>query len=260
MRIKKTDESGQQALVKFDAELAARAALSAQMEAGVSLGQFISTRNGHFSYQGAPIKDDRLEVVVMASILENKFYDRDFDPDQPSSPACYAFGTDNATMCPHAAAPTPQCETCFACKQNQFGTSIRGRGKACKNSRRIALLSKDDLKNITEGPIAYLPLPVTSVRGWAACVMQITQVLKYPLWAMVTEITIAPDLKTQYCISFRALSSITDRTMLTALLARSNQVEEGIGFPYPVYQQLSVPTGKRSKKKEQPQPQQKTKF
>lgn len=235
-------------IVKWDEELARRAALSKGMEDSVATGNFLSVRGGQMSYNGNQIEGNRMKCVVLASVLENKYYDKKFDPDSPASPVCYAFGMNDKDLKPHEKAPSKQSEKCEGCEHNEWGSSSRGRGKACKNGRRLGLLHADSLKEkdgVKNGTVIYLELPVTSVKGWASYVQGIAAVKKRPPCAVITEISVASDPKTQLKVSFKVVDD-APKELLGELLERADAVEKMIGFPYPDF---SEDEGDRKPKK-----------
>src|SRR5690606_25613194 len=98
---------------------------------------------------------NELEVVVVASVFANTLYADKFQPGVVSLPICYAFGDPDSddpegTMRPHEEAEDPQSDACADCPMNQFGSAPEGRGKACKNTRRLAVMLAEDLDNVEE--------------------------------------------------------------------------------------------------------------
>lgn len=238
MALKGKEKGG--AIVKWDEQMAAYAERFAKQEAAVGLGQFISIRNAKMSFNGNEVPGNKLSVIVLDSVLENAMYVGQFDPSTPQSPICYAFGRTDAEMKPHEKAPQPQSPTCSTCEHNVFGTSDRGKGKACGNVRRLALIPASDLEqaqDIEEAKLAYLKVPVTSVKAWAGYVQQLSNTLKRPPFAVVTEISVQPDNKTQLKVQFRMVESITEAKLFKALLAKHEEAEKAIIFPYPEFEE-----------------------
>ena len=222
-----------QAITKYDAEMAKYAQMAKDTEKNVGGGNFISLRGGHMAYKGAQVPGDKMNVIVIDHILENDFYDGAYDPDNPKAPDCYAFGRDDDEMAPHENSAVPQSEACAGCEQNEFGTGgVSGRGKACKNSRRLALITEGDMEDVENAEIAYLKIPVTSVRAWAGYVRQCADVLNKPPFAVVTQIEVVPDAKSQFKLEFTMQQEIEDGEALGALLTVREKVEKEIAFPY----------------------------
>lgn len=222
------------AVAKWDEALAARAKIAQKAEASVSTGEWISVKGGQLTFKGNVCPGNKLDAVILASRLENQWYEGDYDANSPQSPSCYAFGTDEETMVPHEKSPNKQSDSCATCPHNEYGSADKGRGKACKNVRRVSLIpasALDDPGAIPDEQAAYLKVPVTSVKGWAGFVQGLSQLNRPPL-AFVTEISTTPDAQTQFKVNFRAKESIEDGETIGALLTRADKAEGAIEFPY----------------------------
>ncbi len=220
------------AVKKWDEELAREAAEAASTEASTQLGKFISIKGGVLRYNGNDIPGNKMNVVVLDSVLENHYYTEDYDPDNPAAPVCFAFGNDEKMMAPHEASTEKQHETCKDCPQNEWGTANKGKGKACKNVRRLGMLTEDALADIESAEVAYLKIPVTSVKAWAGYVSQLVNSLKRPPFAVVTEISCRPHPKNQVEVQFKLVEQINDSAQLEALLAKKQAGREALVFPY----------------------------
>ena len=233
MAFKKTEADSTKQLNTWDDKLAAEAAAAAAIEESASSGgSFISTRGGRFAFNNADVPGNKLQVIVVDHILENHYYADMFDPDNPSSPVCFAFGRQNAEMQPHEDSGMPQCTQCTGCPLNEFGSAAMGRGKACKNIRRLALITQDGLEDVDAAMVSYLKIPVTSTKAWSVYVSQLATVLKRPPFAVVTEISIVPDPKTQFRLNFKVLEQLTDETVLQALITKRTAIESELFHPY----------------------------
>jgi hypothetical protein len=236
------------AVVAWDEALAARAAIAKKSEASVSTGSFISVKGAQMTYQGNPVDGNKMDVVIIDSIMENKYYEGKYDPNNAQGPACYAFGRDEDDMKPHDKVADPISDSCVGCPNNEWDSGDGGKGKACKNIRRLAVIPADVLDGgpeaIATAEVAYLEVPVTSVKAWAGFVNQLAASKKPPL-AFITEISVAPDAKTQLKVSFKAQSAIEDGELLGALLDKADIVEKGIDFPYQAFEaKVAKPTRK----------------
>lgn len=218
--------------MRWDEELAKEAA--AQASAVRTAGNFFSVRGGQLSYQGKPIKGNAMDVIVIDFVLENGWYeDAEFDPDQPRSPACYAFGRSEKDMAPHAEATSPQNESCAQCPKNVFGSAPKGSGKACKNIRRLAVIPADALESgIEDAEVGLLRVPVTSCKAWNEYLIKLRDVAKRPTWAVITRVEVSPDKKTQVAVTFDLTSKIKDEHLM-ALCEKAKAVAKSIEAPYP---------------------------
>lgn len=243
------------AVIKWEEKLAAMADAAAAAEQGGG-GNFLSLRGGMLAYQGNAIPGDKINVIVLDSLHERQYFDDDYDPDTPQSPACYAFakaGEDEDEMAPHEKAPHKQSETCACCEWAEWGSSDKGRGQACKQVRRLSLILADQAQTpaaIKDAEEVYLKVPVTSVKAWRGYVQQIAA-LKRPPFAVVTEISVVKDPKTQFRVQFRLVSQITKAEQFEALMTRHETARKTIDFPYPDFaeEEAAAPARKTRKAK-----------
>lgn len=246
---KKTTASKSTAIAKWDEALAARAKIAKKAEASVSTGEWISVKSGQLAFQGNVVPGNKMDVVILAYRLENQFYEGAYDSNSPQAPSCYAFGVDDESMAPHEKAENKQADACHGCPMNEWGSAEQGRGKACKNVRRVCVIPADALdagaEGIKDAAWAFLKVSVTSVKGWAGYVNSLAQLSRPPL-AFVTEISVTPDPNTQFKISFNAKESIEDGELIGALLEKADKAEAAIEFPYqPVEQVVQQPKNGR---------------
>lgn len=252
------------ALANWDEEMAKQAQVAADMEASTAGGQFFSLRGGQLTFNDAPLPGNQMAVVVLDSVMENVYYEGKFDPDDITGPACYAFGRDEKTIKPHTAVAEPQHETCAGCPQNEWGSADTGRGKACANRRRLALIPAGAFNTATgkfepvlepehyeTAQIAYLKLPVTSVKGYAAVVKQVAAALKRPPHGVFMKFKVVPDAKSQFRVLVEPLQQVPNE-LLGVIMARHDEAKNSIEFPYAVAEEGAAdkkPVGKGNKKR-----------
>lgn len=203
----------------------------------------ISTRGGVLTVDDSPVPGNEMDVVVLASIHENQYFTVSFNPDKPAIPVCYAFSEVDGPeegMAPHAEVVDKQADDnglCAACWANQMGSADVGRGKACKNVRRMAVIPADALDSadaLEEAEARMLKVPVMSVRGWAAYVREkLGEELKRPSWGVVTTIKLVPDPKSQFRVvfSFKELVNF-DQGLYDAMQKKIKVVADSLTAPY----------------------------
>jgi hypothetical protein len=236
------------ALVAWKEKLAGYAKKDVKTEKLNTGAPTISTRGGILSIDGRPVPGGELNVVVIAAVHVNTYYPGRFDPDNKQAPVCYAYGDPEAedpeaTMAPHEEAEDPQSTGCADCEFNVMGSSDTGRGKACKNIRRLAVIDASDVDDGAEGvknaEIRMLNVPVTSVRNWAKYTHMVADDLELPTFAVVTNVTCAPDAKTQYKVLFELGHALElDDAVFTALEARRTEALKTMTAPYPTNEEL----------------------
>lgn len=220
----------------WEARMRADAEKYEEAEKNVGVGQFMSIRGGVLQFQQTPVPGNKMRAVILHSILANAFYVGEYDPNNPQAPVCYAFAETEEEMAPHADAPDKQHEDCASCPNNKFGSAEKGRGKACKNGRRLAVIHADALADpagIKDTTVAILGLPPTSLPSWASYVKSLKGVTGRPIYGVVTEIAVVPDPKNQFKVTFTLVDKITDKKVLGAVYAKHVEQLESLAFPFP---------------------------
>lgn len=201
----------------------------------VTTAKFISIRGGKLTYGGADVPNNELRCVVLAYTLENQYYVGRFDPNTPQVPSCYAFGLDKDEMMPHESATDKQNDNCATCPLNEYESDPKGgKGKACKNVIRLALIAESDLEDLDNAEIVYMKVPVTSVKNFLAYAKkQIGEVIKRPFWSVITQIKVEQDDDTAVKVYFTLAEKIEDSDLFTPLKDMYDTNTESVGFPYP---------------------------
>lgn len=240
----KTSKS--KAVATWEEELAKEAEVAAAMEANAGGGQFFSIKGGALSWNDAPIPDNEMAVIILDSVLENVYFEGPYDPDTPQAPVCFAFGRAEDEMGPHLIvtdAGQQLHEQCDGCEMNEWGSADVGRGKACRNTRRLAMIPAgqfdrsgefevfEDAAHFETAQVGYMKLPVTSVNGYAAFVKQVAGALKRPPFGIITKVSLVPDDKTQFKVVFEPMEKVGDELM-PIVMDRHNEAKTLIEFPY----------------------------
>ena len=141
-------------------------ALTKQL-AGTSGVARIVPKNGIFrkvvgGEEMGKVKNNINVVIVNASPKVGRvFYMKQWTPDaEPSAPDC--FSNDGASPDPQAA--NPQSDRCDTCQQNIKGSGM-GNSKACRYSRRLALVLEEDFGTSLEGKVYQMNLASKSLFG-----------------------------------------------------------------------------------------------
>lgn len=229
------------ALATYDEKFAAYAK-KRQQEEPAAAGQFFSLRGGQLTFNDAVVEGNQMAVIVLDAVHENCFYKSKFNPEVITAPDCYAFGRKEDELVPHPEAPDKQNPTCAGCRHNVFGSG-EGRGKACSNRRRLAMISAGTFDKklgefrIFENPkdfesdIAFLKLPVTSVKGFKSFVRKITDVMNRPEWGVFTKVSVESDPRSQFRVNFEVLDLLPPELFET-VEERASEAQKSIIFPY----------------------------
>jgi hypothetical protein len=242
------------ALANYDARLAAlgkKSVETAKTMAGQT-GKNIGTQGAKFHIDGNIVKEDYLDLVIVDFIIMNTLYTpgKKFDPKNPDSPICFAFGRageGEPEIRSHADSIFPQggtqyqpkggktgceCEFCWA---NQWeSTDGPGKGKACKNGFRLACISATDLKDaasIAKAEIRYLAVAPTSGKAWAAHTDQVGEALDKHVMAVVTRVTIESAPSGGHLLYFETQEEV-NKELFGPLLDKYEKAVKEIEFPF----------------------------
>lgn len=209
-----------------------------------------SLRAGVLSYNGQAMPDNKMKVIVVASAFEKAMFISKFDPNDIKPPLCFALSPDGIDMVPHENSfrkqgsmeldekqkEIPGTEMCHGCPQLEWGSdpnSPSGRGKMCKETRRLGLLPFDALEGgIDKAVSAMLRVSVTSVGNWSDYVHLLSATMKRPAWSVVTEISVIPNVKNQFTVQFEAVQAINDTALLSKIQAMRERVQKSVLNPY----------------------------
>lgn len=138
------------------------------------------------------MEGEALEVVIVDFVSTNLLYDGPFDRDNPQPPSCFAIGAEPSLLVPSPNSPNKQAETCSVCPNNQFGSAQNGKGKACKNTRLLALMPASAIDDPKEAPIWILSVPPTSLKAFDSYAHTLAAKHKTVPIGVVTQITLDP--------------------------------------------------------------------
>lgn len=216
-------------LISYADQWQAEAAIMAEEEPVGGASNWLSTKGGILSFNGARVPGNQLACVVVGSVKERAYFDGRYSAREAAPPVCFALGRPNEDTSPHPNTEkrgfNPQSETCATCPQNEWGSSDTGRGKACKDVRRLALLQAGtfvkgkrgyeielftSFKHFRKAPLALLKVPVTSVKEWAEYVQATASAVGRPPHMVTTHIELAPDESTTFKFRFSLIEPLED--------------------------------------------------
>ena len=169
-------------------------------------------RSGQFSFQGADIGDS-IDVIIVDHVAMKTYYDEDYEEDNPVPPACFALKPSAKNIAPHPDSPDKQAETCAECWANEW-TSGRGRGKACSDKNRLAILHVDALDDLV-----MLEVPVTSGAAFNKYVTGLTKAAEVPSYAVITRMTMDDHADYQKLI-FELVEEVNEEQLAASMSKR----------------------------------------
>lgn len=235
---------GSTAVTDWKKQMEEQANAATDMEKGAALGRAFSFKGGKMMFDGQPVQGNRAIVVIADAIIEKGFYDGAYDPDNPEPPACYAFGYDPDEIAPNEEDVADlQCESCELCELNKFGSADTGKGKACKDVRRLMLIPAgkytkgddielyDDPDHFARAEMATAKIPPTSLNAYASFVRQVAGTMKRPPHGIFAEMICEPDDRTQFKVFFEPIDMVPD-DLMPAVMERHEEAKRLIAQPY----------------------------
>lgn len=244
-------------IVDWEKEMEAQAALAAAAQRSTGGGgKFFSMKAGQLSFDGSPLPGNRVAAIVIADTMENSYYDKPFTEGEKASPVCFAFAKHEEALEPHTAVDNDeyferQHDVCNGCPRNEWGSARTGRGKACSNVMRLALIPAgtyseqgtgrnkklefdgliEDDDHYAKAEVAFMKLPVMSVKNYASWVKEVAASLKRPPHGVFVEIWLEPDARSQFKVCFEVIDKVPAE-LLNTIMARHKKEQADIDFPY----------------------------
>jgi hypothetical protein len=239
------------ALTLWEQEMAAAAVAQAASEKDTGGFKTISFKSGALAIDGNMVKGNEMNVIVLASIHENQYYTGTYNPNEPSAPVCYSFGSGGDDMVPHEDSPDKQNDACKGCWANEWASADTGKGKACKNVRRLLVISEDaleDVESLMEAEMRMMKLPVMSVKNWTTYVNNtLKEDIKRPSFGVITRVKLLPDPKSQFKVTFKFEEMIDfNQELYEAMKKRVAEAERGIVSAYPVFEKSDEPKQRKT--------------
>ncbi len=120
---------------------------------------------------------EALQLVVVDFVSRNEYYEGAYNKDEISPPNCFAIHPEPKQLAPSANSPDKQCDDCASCPMNQYGSAPTGAGKACKNTRLLAVLPPDADED-TE--IWTLKVSPTAIKAFDSFVAGVNRAFQLP--------------------------------------------------------------------------------
>lgn len=148
----------------------------------------ISAKGKVFTLPDGTTDKGPMTVVILDHRNFNRWYREPYNAQNPKPPTCFALNKVIDGLAPHGEAKEPQHETCAGCELNKWKSAPNGRGKACRNTVRLAVVPVDATED-TEPMI--LGVSPTALKSWNTLVANLEQQGRIPVQAVV-EVSIDP--------------------------------------------------------------------
>jgi hypothetical protein len=204
---------------------------------GSTLWPFLGTRGVTFR-NGETKLGPEIDGIILGTAVVNQYYEGDYDPDNAAGPVCYAIADLEGaadpqavidSLAPPADLPTRVAESCRVCPMNAWGSG-KGRGKACKNGRRLTILGYSPTTDLEKTAGARVNVPVMSVRKLADYAKRLAEIGR-PLIATVTRFSLTPGDKGGFNMDFEPVGAVNDLRTLDVLEQRAKEGRESLLAP-----------------------------
>lgn len=204
---------------------------------------YISFKGGRLAIGENYVPGDKILCVILDHVWEYTFFPNAYDPTKLVSPICYAYGRKEDEMA--VAGEEPQSDSCSGCPRNEWGSDLKGgRGKACKNSRKLAIIHADSLSgDIAKAEVVQARIPVTSVKNFSKFATDVANVLHVPPFGVICELSVTPNPTSQFQVNFRVVEKIESDALLQGLYERHLMMDKLLRTPYPTNEELSKSSG-----------------
>ena len=208
-------------IVNYDEILAQRAAALAKKIAPPSGDKIRVTQAKKFVFPDGTESSGPFQAIILDFVSANEYYSNPFTRGEVVPPDCFAINEEPGLLVPSKNAPKPQAENCASCHWNQFGTARQGKGKACKNTRLLAMVPPDfDAAT----PIWLMSVSPTGIQAWDRYVATIYGQFSAPPVKVIT--TIAFDPKVDYPSVRFGNPQPLDTDMLPLAVARMEEARQ----------------------------------
>ena len=186
---------------------------------------FISTRGAAFHYREQELENP-LKVVILGFSHEFSYYTSAYDPDSMSAPACTAIGPVKMALAPPENWPTKEAEKCHECWANAWGSSPRGRGKACSERVRLCVIPMYPGVNIEKEEGARLRVPTTSLKAFDRLLNEVRALNegKLAIHGYLTTIELERDPNVVFKMNFKLIKALPE-PMMKPILAKVKECQ-----------------------------------
>lgn len=186
-------------------------------------GQKIKITAGRWALPNGKTSIEPLRVIVLGWRWINRYYPGVFDAGDIQSPACWSVGTEPDAMTP-TGGEDQQHTDCTSCPMNKFGSN--GKGKACRNGARVAMVAAD-----LKSDIVYFDIAPTTIKSFSETINKLSSTGTHPLQAIV-EVDI--DTKVSYAKASFSVIGLHEQDLarVYAMKREAAEVLDSISFDF----------------------------
>jgi len=187
------------------------------------LAKKIKITAGRWTLPNGKTSIEPLSVIILGWRWVNRYYPGAYDANDIQSPACWAVNEVPANLVPNGG-EDEQHTDCATCPQNKFGSS--GKGKACRNGARIAMIAAD-----LKSDIVYFDVAPTTIKSFSEVINKLQSTGTHPLQAIV-EVDI--DTKVSYAKANFSVAGLHEQDLARVFAFKKEAAEilDSISFDF----------------------------
>lgn len=159
-------------------------------------GRMINLKGKVFTLPDGSSSSDPIDIVILDWRAYNTYFTGNYNPNKLEAPVCFALNKNIIDMQPAKSAPNPQNEFCNkqpggkpCCPRNEWGSDPGGgKGKACKNTRKLAVISAHSDKK----DVFILQVSPTGIKHFEKMVNHLAKMDLHPV-QMITRVSFVED-------------------------------------------------------------------
>lgn len=183
-------------------------------------GFMISTKGKVFTLPDGNASDGPMDVILLDWVTANTYFEGIYNPKDIKPPACFALGREVATLAPSDNSPKKQHNTCKGCPMNEWGSDPQGgKGKACKNTRRLLIAPVKSTEETQPWVISVSP---TGLKHFDKFVNTLGDLGTHPI-EIITEISFEPS-EPFPTLRFKPIGKHDNITLMWALKERGQEI------------------------------------
>jgi hypothetical protein len=222
-------------VANYDEELAAAAAQQTAVVKSQGRRRF-TFPDGKLYFDGEEVENNNIDLIVIDCIYENQFYKGRYDPDDNTSPVCYAHSRNKDDLVPSDNSAEKQSDVCATCPNNEWESADTGRGKACKNVMQLACIPYDSEMDIEGAEVVTMKLSVTNVKHFEDFHYTICRDSKGKLvnniFSVALNISTEADKKNRYKIVLSKVADIEKKDQMRVLKKLREFGDNGLVVDY----------------------------
>lgn len=146
-------------------------------------GYNISLKGKVFTLPDGKSSPGPMDCIILDYRAYNSYYKGAYNAQKPEAPICFALGTNLKQMTPSENVKEQQHTDCESCAFNQYNSATNGgKGKACKNQRRIAVVPVEAKPDTQPWVITVSP---TGIKSFEAYRTRLDEAGKIPIETIV---------------------------------------------------------------------------